>query len=74
MWYVKNVPGWERVVRVIAGLAVASWAMLSLGGTLGWVIALASAGIVLSGLIGFCTACALAGRRIQKRLKENAGA
>ncbi|MGO4381261.1 YgaP family membrane protein [Pseudoduganella sp. RAF53_2] len=71
MFYVKNVPGWERVLRVIVGLAVVAWSLLALGGTWGAIIALSAAGIVASGLFGFCPACALVGRRLDKARKAN---
>jgi hypothetical protein len=38
MFYVKNVPGWERVLRVVTGL----------------IVAVSAAGIAASGLFGFC--------------------
>ena len=71
MFYVKNVPTWERVLRVMAGLAAAAWGMLALGGLWGAVAALSAAGIVLSGLFGFCPACALVGRKLDKARKLN---
>jgi len=71
MFYVKNVPSWERVLRVIVGLAVVAWSLLALGGTWGAIIALSAAGIVASGLFGFCPACALVGRRLDKARKAN---
>jgi len=71
MFYVKNVPSWERVLRVIVGLAVVAWSLLALGGTWGTIIALSAAGIVASGLFGFCPACALVGRRLDKARKAN---
>ncbi|WP_426166833.1 YgaP family membrane protein [Pseudoduganella sp. R-34] len=66
MFYVKNVPTWERALRVIVGLAVVAWAVLALGGLWGAVVALSAAGIVLSGLFGFCPACAMVGRKLDK--------
>lgn len=69
MFYVKNVPTWERVLRVIAGLAVAAWSLLALGGLWGGVAAVSAAGIVLSGLFGFCPACAMVGRKLDKARK-----
>jgi hypothetical protein len=66
MFYVKNVPTWERVLRVIVGLAVAAWSVLALGGLWGTAVALSAAGIVLSGLFGFCPACAMVGRKLDK--------
>lgn len=69
MFYVKNVPTWERVLRVVAGLAVAAWGVLALGGLWGAMTALSAAGIVLSGLVGFCPACAMVGRKLDKARK-----
>jgi hypothetical protein len=66
-FYVKNVPTGERIVRVIVGLAVAAGAVAALGGWLGWFIAASAAGIVVSGLIGFCPACALFGRKLRQK-------
>lgn len=66
MFYAKNVPGWERVVRVILGVVVVALALTLLKGALGVVVAIAAAGIVVSGLVGFCPACALVGRRLDK--------
>ncbi|XLZ68799.1 DUF2892 domain-containing protein [Massilia sp. SR12] len=69
MFYVKNLPTWERVLRVMAGLAVAAWGLLSLGGLWGTVLALSAAGMLLSGLFGFCPACAMVGRTLDKARK-----
>jgi len=66
MFYVKNVPTWERVLRVIVGLAVVAWGVLALGGLWGTVVALSAVGIVMSGLFGFCPACAMVGRKLDK--------
>ncbi|WP_081075373.1 DUF2892 domain-containing protein [Burkholderia anthina] len=70
MFYVKNVPNWERVLRVIVGAVVAVLSILYWGGVPGTVIALAAIGIVVSGLVGFCPACAMVGRRLDKRAKH----
>lgn len=69
MFYVKNVPTWERVLRVMAGLAVAAWSVLALDGLWATVLALSAAGMVLSGLFGFCPACAMVGRKLDKARK-----
>jgi hypothetical protein len=71
MIYAKNVPNWERGLRVIVGLAVVAWSLLALGGTWGVLLALSAAGIVASGLVGFCPACAMVGRRLDKARKAN---
>jgi hypothetical protein len=68
MFYVKNVPSGERIVRVVAGLAAVAIGLAGIGGTGGAL--LAAAGIVVSGLIGFCPACAMVGRRLDKAKKN----
>jgi hypothetical protein len=64
MFYVKNVPGWERVLRVLAGVAALAGGGLLLGGWQGWALGAAGAGLVFSGLVGWCPACAMVGRRL----------
>lgn len=70
MFYVKNVPSWERVARVVIGLAVVYAGFVLLGGVWGTVVALSAAGIVASGLVGFCPMCAMVGRRLDKAAKQ----
>lgn len=66
MFYAKNLPNWERALRVVAGV-IAAWAAIAmLGGTWGLVLAASAAGIVASGLFGFCPMCALVGRRLDR--------
>lgn len=67
MFYVKNVPAWERVVRVVAGALVIALAVTFLKGLVAAVVAVSAVGIVVSGLVGFCPACALVGRRLSKQ-------
>jgi hypothetical protein len=44
--------------------------LAGIGGTGGALLAVAAAGIVVSGLIGFCPACAMVGRRLDKAKKN----
>lgn len=67
MVYVKNLPWWERAMRIGAGAVAAVYALTSVGGALEWVILAAGAAVGLTGIFGFCPACALAGRRLEKR-------
>lgn len=67
MFYVKNLPGWERWLRVGGGAAATVYALFSVGGILGWILMAGGTGIALSGVFGFCPMCALAGRRLGKR-------
>lgn len=70
MFYVKNVPNGERVLRVVAGLVAAAISLLAVGGTLGVLLAASAGGIVASGLFGFCPMCAMVGRRLDKAKKN----
>jgi hypothetical protein len=70
MFYLKNVPVWERIVRVVAGIAVAVLALAFWLEPVGIVVAIAALGIVVSGLVGFCPACALLGRRLERNAKR----
>ncbi|CAB3767454.1 hypothetical protein GQ57_16860 [Burkholderia sp. MSh2] len=70
MFYVKNVPGRERAVRIAIGMVVAVLALVSIKGIAGVVVAVLAAGLVVSGLVGFCPACAMVGRRLDKSLKS----
>ena len=67
MFYVKNVPNWERVLRIIVGVVTAALAVIYWHGVPGIVVGIAAIGIVVSGLVGFCPACALVGRRFDKQ-------
>lgn len=70
MPYVKNLPLWERSLRIGAGTVAAAYALLGVGGVMGWVILAGGVGLALTGIFGFCPACALAGRRLEKRLQQ----
>ncbi|MFD2261419.1 DUF2892 domain-containing protein [Lacibacterium aquatile] len=65
-FYAKNLPGWERLLRVLLGGAAILGAPLLAPAPWGWVIAAGAFGMLLSGLIGFCPACALVGRRLDR--------
>ncbi len=61
----RNVPRWERALRATcgAGLLVVA-AMLPLAGWPRWAVLAGGAGLLASAAMGFCPACALAGRRL----------
>lgn len=65
MFYVKNVPTGERILRVVCGVVAAGASVALLGGTAGWLGAAGAAGLVASGLFGFCPACAMVGRKLK---------
>jgi len=66
MFYVKNVPGWERTLRVGAAAALMAYALIMQDGVMSTVLIASAAGLGLSGLFGFCPACAMVGRRLKK--------
>lgn len=65
--YVKNLPAWERLLRVLMGLAIAGFAVYTLAGLARWLVAASALGIAVSGLVGFCPMCALVGRPLDKK-------
>jgi hypothetical protein len=65
MFYRKNLPGWERTARVLGGVAMIGWGLVSLQGMpIGYLIAGAGVVTAMTGFFGFCPMCAMAGRRL----------
>ncbi|WP_396213276.1 DUF2892 domain-containing protein [Gemmatimonas sp.] len=66
MWYRKNVPATERVVRVALGVAVAGAATWVWGVGAGRTTLFVLSGVMLAatGFVGFCPMCALVGRKL----------
>jgi hypothetical protein len=65
MVYIKNVPGWERVVRALMGIGLIAASVAHFGSTTtGWVVGAAGAMAAMSGMLGFCPACAMVGRKL----------
>jgi threonine/homoserine/homoserine lactone efflux protein len=65
MIYQKNVPGWERAMRVVAGVIMVGCGLYMFpGAPLGYLIAAAGVTTALTGFFGFCPMCAVAGRRL----------
>ncbi len=67
MFYVKNVPQWERVLRVVMGLmalvfAVMNWGVSGLAVGMGVMGAM----LAMTGLVGFCPMCYMVGRKLSK--------
>lgn len=68
MFYVKNVPGWERALRIAMGLAglvfaAMNWGSASLATNVVIGIGLVGAMLAVTGLFGFCPMCAMVGRK-----------
>ena len=65
MFYRKNLPGWERAMRTIAGVVIIAFGLFAMAGTMaGYLIAGAGAVAILTGSFGFCPMCAMVGRRL----------
>ena len=68
MFYVKNVPAGERALRALMGIAILVAAVAYFGATpIGWGVGAMGAMAAVTGLVGFCPACALVGRKLDKR-------
>jgi len=66
MFFIKrNLPHWERALRIVMGLLIAAAVYLGLfsAGILGWAAIATAATLVLTAFVGFCPACAMVGRR-----------
>lgn len=61
----RNLPTWERLLRLIAAaaLGLGAW-MLMLTGPLRWLGLAIAAMLAATALAGFCPACAMVGRRL----------
>lgn len=60
-FYRKNIGGLHQVVRIALGVAVVAAAFIYLSGATAWLVALGGAGFALTGLVGYCPMCAMAG-------------
>ncbi len=67
MFYVKNVPNWERILRVVMGLMALVFAAMNWGvSTIAVGVGVMGAVLALTGLIGFCPMCAMVGRKLDQ--------
>lgn len=67
MLYVKNIPNWERALRIVMGLtglgyALMNWSVSGIAVAVGVMAAM----LAITGLFGFCPMCALFGRKLDK--------
>ena len=63
MFYKKNLPTWERIVRFLGSLAMVSCAAHFWGTPLGYIWAVGAVVLVGTSLVGYCPMCAAAGRK-----------
>jgi hypothetical protein len=63
MWYRKNVGGWERAARLIGGGLMLICGVVALHASpLGLLVSGAGVVTLVTGMFGYCPACAIAGR------------
>lgn len=66
MLYRKNINSWEQGLRVIAGLAMAAYGVLGMGGVWGYGLAAGGLALALTGIFGWCPACAMVRRKLDR--------
>ncbi|MBS0172508.1 MAG: DUF2892 domain-containing protein [Nitrospira sp.] len=67
MFYVKNLPTWERILRVIMGIMSLAYAGINWGVSgLAVGVGIMGAVLAMTGLMGFCPMCAMVGRKLNK--------
>ena len=68
MFYTKNVPSWERLLRVMMAAGLGGYALFGdASHGLQIVLWLAAVMMLMTGFIGFCPMCAMVGRKLAKR-------
>jgi hypothetical protein len=73
MFYVKNVPLFERVLRVVLGVVLAAGALFlflrpafgMLSTILALVLIASAIFVAVTGFAGWCPACAMVGRKLK---------
>ena len=68
MFYIKNLPTGERVARVTISIVAAIAGATHFGlGLYGLMIIASSVMFAVTGFVGWCPMCAMAGRKIAKK-------
>ncbi len=64
MFYRKNLFAWEQMLRIVAGVMMAGYGLFGMpGGWLGYGLAAMGAFLAVTGVFGYCPACAMIGRK-----------
>lgn len=63
MWYQKNLPTWERYLRLLSAVFMASCSWHFGMTPVGWIFGIAAFVTVITGLIGYCPMCQLSNRK-----------
>ena len=71
MFYRKNLPGWERVMRSVGGVVMIAYGLFGMpglpgmsGAMAGYLIAGTGVVAILTGFFGFCPMRAMVGRKL----------
>ncbi len=68
MIYRKNLYSWEAVLRVLAGLGLASYAFFAMApGLLSYGLVASGVGFAITGIVGWCPMCAMIGRKLSEK-------
>nr|WP_083795016.1 DUF2892 domain-containing protein [Bradyrhizobium sp. ORS 278] len=60
-WLRKNIGRSHQIVRIVLGLGTAVVALTVLNGPGAWLLAAGGLGFAVTGAVGYCPACAVAG-------------
>ncbi|MEO6015133.1 MAG: DUF2892 domain-containing protein [Devosia sp.] len=63
MFYRKNLYSWEQIARIVAGAAMIGGGLYFLPGWQGWLVAASGLALAVTGVFGYCPACAMIGRK-----------
>jgi tellurite resistance protein TehA-like permease len=66
-FYVKNVPPLERALRIVIAVAGIAVALLTLSSPWNWAATASGLLFAVTGFVGYCPLCAMAGRRLDQR-------
>lgn len=66
MLYRKNIYRWEQWSRVVLGAGMIVFGLALTGGLMGYGVAAAGAMLAVTGIAGWCPACATVGRRLKE--------
>jgi CHASE2 domain-containing sensor protein len=62
--YRKNIYRWEQWARIVVGLVAAVAGAVVTGGWARPAIVVTALGVAATGVVGYCPACALVGRKL----------
>ena len=64
IYFKRNLPSWERAIRLLSGLVLAGLAVLfSTSPLMMWTGMAAGFSLVGTAIVGFCPMCAMVGRK-----------